>query len=124
MSGVAAVVATVVLTALAVLQVLVAAGRPYGRLVWGGQHEVLPRRLRIGSAVAVVLYAAFAGVLLWRAGLLGSSGLVTQVAAWVLFGYFALGIMVNLVSRSRAERLVMTPTCAVLAGCALVVAIS
>lgn len=124
MSGVAAVVATVVLTALAVLQALVAAGRPYGRLVWGGQHEVLPRRLRIGSAVAVVLYAAFAGVLLRRAGLLGTPGPVIQVAAWVLLGYFALGIMVNLISRSRAERLVMTPTTAVLAGCALVVAIS
>ncbi|WP_136708896.1 hypothetical protein [Agromyces sp. H66] len=123
MSAVVAVLATVILAALAVLQVLVAAGRPYGRLVWGGQHEVLPTRLRIGSAVSVVLYAGFATLLLWRAGLLWPVTPVVDVATWVLFGYLALGVVVNAISRSRAERLVMTPVAAVLAACALVVAI-
>ncbi len=119
----AAVVATLVLAALAVLQALVAAGRPYGRLVWGGQHETLPRRFRIGSAVSVVVYAAVAWVLLARAGLLRPSGTFAGVATWVLFGYFVLGIAVNAISRSRAERLVMTPTCVVLAACSLTVAL-
>lgn len=123
MSAAAAVLATVILAALAVLQVLVAAGRPYGRLVWGGQHEVLPTRLRIGSAVSVVLYAGFATLLLWRAGLLWPVTSVIEVATWVLFGYLALGVVMNAISRSRAERLVMTPIAAVLAACALVVAI-
>lgn len=123
MSVAAAAIAMVVLAALAVLQVLVASGRPYGRLVWGGQHVVLPTRLRVGSAVSVVLYGLFALVLLWRAGLFGASGAFAYVATWVLFGYFALGIVMNLISRSRAERLVMTPTCIVLAACTLVVAL-
>jgi hypothetical protein len=64
----AAIVATVVFAALAVLQLLVAVGKPYGRLVWGGAHRVLPARLRIGSVIAVVLYAAFTLVLLDRPG--------------------------------------------------------
>lgn len=120
---VAATVATVVLTALAALQILVALGRPYGRLVWGGQHRILPRRLRIGSAVSVVLYAAFAAILLWSSGVIGDPGGVAQVATWVLFAYFALGIALNAISRSRLERIVMTPVCAVLAACALVIAL-
>ncbi|MBB5114713.1 hypothetical protein AB0K27_14965 [Micromonospora echinospora] len=122
--SVAAVVATLVLTALAALQVLVAAGRPYGRLVWGGQHETLPRRLRIGSAVSVVVYAVIAWVLLARAEIFGPSRPFVGIATWVLFGYFAIGIALNAISRSRAERLVMTPACVVLAACSLTVALS
>jgi hypothetical protein len=42
----------------------------------------------------------------------------------VLFAYFAVGVGMNVISRSRAERLTMTPVCAVLAAATLVVALS
>ncbi|XPP25417.1 MAG: hypothetical protein ACNYNX_07080 [Leucobacter sp.] len=124
MQLIALVVALALLAALAVLQSLVAAGLPYGRLVWGGAHRVLPRRLRIGSAISVLVYAGFAALLLSRAGVLpgGDSGVVV-VLSWLLFAYFALGTVVNALSRSRAERLVMTPSCAVLAVASLVIAL-
>ena len=64
----AAVVACVLLAALAVFQLLLVAGRPLGRFAWGGRHEVLPRGLRIGSAVSVVSYAVIALVILQAAG--------------------------------------------------------
>ncbi|UOQ61171.1 hypothetical protein MUN76_04155 [Leucobacter rhizosphaerae] len=120
----AAALATLVLAALAVLQILVASGKPYGTLVWGGQHRILPRKLRIGSAVSVLLYAGFAAILLSRGGLLGGgdSGFV-RVATWILVGYFVLGIGMNAISRSRPERAVMTPVCALLAAASLVVAL-
>jgi hypothetical protein len=122
----AAIVATVVFAALAVLQLLVAVGKPYGRLVWGGAHRVLPARLRIGSAIAIVLYAAFTLVLLDRSGLLSvlGSGAFRVVAAWGLFAYLAIGIALNAISRSRPERFTMTPVTAVLAACALIIAVS
>ncbi|WP_249138750.1 hypothetical protein [Phycicoccus avicenniae] len=124
MSTAAAVVFTVLMAALSVLQVLVAAGRPFGRLVWGGRHEVLPRRLRVGSAVSVVLYAAFSWLVLARSGVLpGGDAPGVGVGTWVLVAYLVLGVAVNGVSRSRPERLVRTPVVAVLAGCALVVAL-
>ncbi|WP_413317698.1 hypothetical protein AA0Z99_12085 [Agrococcus sp. 1P02AA] len=124
MSVAAAVVASIVLAGLAGLQVLAAAGRPVGRFVWGGQHRVLPRALRIGSAVSIVLYAAFAAVLLSRAGALPGGGApFVEVATWVLVAYFGIGIVMNAISRSRAERAAMTPACAVLAVAALVVAL-
>lgn len=120
---IAALTATTLLTALAALQVLVAAGRPYGRVVWGGQHDVLPRRLRVGSAVSVLLYTVFAVLLLWRVGVFGPPGLVAYIAAWVPFAFSAAGIVLNAISRSHFERLVMTPTSALLAVCSLIVAI-
>lgn len=121
---IAAGVATAILAALSGLQVLVAAGRPYGRLVWGGQHRVLPRRLRVGSAASVPLYATIASLLLWRSGAWGAPPDFAVIATWVVFGYFMLGIALNAISRSRPERLVMTPTCVALAVCSLLVALS
>jgi hypothetical protein len=121
----AVVVSSVVLLCLAVLQAGLAGGLPWGRLAWGGQHRVLPSRLRVGSAVSIVAYACFAAILLTAAGsvrLLGDG--FTEVAIWVLTGYFALGVVVNGVSRSPVERAVMTPVCVVLAACCLVVALS
>lgn len=118
-------VACSVLGALAVLQICVGLGAPWGRLVWGGGHRVLPRRLRVGSALSVVLYAGFAAVLLSRAGVLpGGDSIAVRVLTWVLFAYFAVGIGMNAISRSRAERLTMTPVCAALAAATLVVALS
>ena len=118
-----AVVVVVVLAGLAVLQALVAAGRPYGQLVWGGRHRVLPRGLRIGSAVSVALYALIAAAVLGAAVRAPGVPGWLHVVVWVLTGYFALGVVVNAASRSRPERLVMTPVCLVLAGCCLVVAL-
>jgi hypothetical protein len=45
-----------------------------------------------------------------------------DVAAWVLAGYFLLGVGLNAASRSRPERRVMTPVAVLLTACCLVVA--
>src|SRR4051794_37286750 len=119
----AAVVSLVLLGALAVFQGLLAAGLPLGRFAWGGQNDVLPAGMRIGSVVSIVLYTAFAVLILQAAGALDllPDG-VAAGAIWVLAGYFVLGIAMNAVSRSRPERLVMTPVVAVLAAACLVLA--
>ena len=126
METTAAVAACLVLGALAVFQVALALGAPLGRFAWGGQHEVLPTRLRIGSLVSVAIYAAIGAILLARAGVitLGIGDRAVEIAAWIVTAYFALGIAMNLASRSRPERLVMTPTCVLLAALSAVVALS
>ena len=126
MSTVAALTACLVLGLLAAFQVALAAGRPWGRFAWGGQHEgALPTPLRVGSAVSVAVYAALAVVLLWRAGVVGPGpgSRAVRAAAWVVAGYFVLGTGMNALSRSRAERRTMTPVAAVLAALAVVVAL-
>jgi hypothetical protein len=124
MTTAATLAATVVLAALAVLQVLLAAGAPLGRFAWGGSHDVLPARLRLGSAVSVLLYAVFALLLLDRSGVFDVlPDAVSAVGTWVLLGYLVIGTAMNAISRSRAERAVMTPTALVLAVLVLLVAL-
>jgi hypothetical protein len=120
----AAVVALVLLAALAVFQGLLVAGLPLGRFAWGGQNEVLPAGLRIGSAVSIALYAVFAVLILHAAGRMTflPDGVVS-VAMWVLAGFFVLGIAMNAISRSRSERLVMTPVVVLLAASCLALAV-
>ena len=117
-----AVIAVVILALLAVFQVALAGGAPLGHFAWGGQHRVLPRNLRVGSVVSILIYALIAVVLLDRAGIIEVVPF-DVVAAWVVFGYFALGIVLNAISRSKPERLVMTPVVLVLAVLSLLVAL-
>src|SRR6478609_3775919 len=118
----AAIAACVLLGALAVFQALLVCRFPLGRFAWGGQHEVLPTRLRVGSVVAIVVYVVIGWVVLARAGLLGGGHGVVRVVTWVIAGYFLLGAAGNLASRSRSERLVMTPVAVVLCSLTATVA--
>src|SRR5688500_3963741 len=90
------------LVALAAFPGLLVAGAPPGRCAWGGQHVVLPPNLRIGSAISIGSYAFSAILILQAAGSVAvlPQGLV-DVAIWVLAGFFAIGIVMNAVSRSR-----------------------
>jgi len=113
---VALVVSLAILAALTVMQVLLIAGASIGEYAWGGQHRVLPSRLRVAAVVAIVLYAVFAALLLSRGGILpGGSSAVVVVGGWVLFGYAVLSVLANLVSKSRKERNVQAPISILLA---------
>lgn len=118
----AALVVIVLLAGLTVFQIALIAGAPIARFAWGGQHDVLPARLRVGSATSIVLYVLFAIVVLDRAGFVSVlPSAVAEIGTWVLVAYFTLGIVLNGISRSRPERFTMTPICALLAvGCLLV----
>ncbi|MBW4033400.1 MAG: hypothetical protein HIU88_12190 [Acidobacteria bacterium] len=114
-----------VLTVLAVFQVALAAGAPLGRFAWGGTHRVLPRKLRIGSAVSVAIYAVVAVVALDRGGWIDVvAEPISRVGMWILFAYFVLSIVPNLLSRSPRERAVMVPVSVLLALLSLPVALS
>ena len=117
----AAIALTVILALLAVFQLALVLGAPLGRFAWGGTHRVLPARLRIGSAVSIVVYAVIAVLALDRAGAIDLvPDIVSTVGMWVVFAYFVLGIPLNARSRSRPERYTMTPVVAVLAVLSLI----
>lgn len=118
-----AVVLTALLAALACFQLALALGAPLGRFAWGGQHRVLPTRMRVGSVAAIVTYAAIAVLALDRAGTVDVlPERFSTVGMWVVLAYFVLGIAVNAASRSLPERLVMVPVTLVLSALSLLVA--
>ncbi len=114
-----------VLGALVVFQGMLVAGAPLGHFAWGGQHRVLPTRLRVGSLISIALYLLFMLVLSDRSGFWpwlpeGFSG----AATWLLVAYLGLGILMNSISRSSPERYTMTPVAALLFGCSLIIALA
>ena len=102
-----------------------AAGAPLGRFAWGGGHERLPAGLRAGSAAAIAIYAVMAVIVLQRARLVGllPDQQLAAVGIWVIVGYLGLGVVMNAISRSRAERFTMTPVALALCLLALAVAL-
>lgn len=121
-----AVAFTVLLSLLAVFQLALALGAPWGRFAWGGQHPgVLPAGYRIGSAVSILIYAGIAALGLDRGGVIDvvPDG-AARVAMWVVFAFLALGVIMNGISRSKHERYTATPVALVLAVLALILATS
>ena len=120
----AAILLTVILAVLAVFQLALALGAPLGHFAWGGQHRVLPAKLRVGSAVSILIYVVIALLALDRAELIDVvPDPVSAVGMWVVFAYFVLGIPLNAISRSKPERYTMTPIVTVLAVLSLLVAL-
>ena len=118
-----AVVFTVVLGMLALFQLALVFGAPWGRFTMGGYHPGrLPTGLRVVAGVSVLLYGLMALLALRCAGLvMVPEGGVARIGMWVVFGFLLLGVGMNAISRSKAERYVMTPVSLVLAVLALLV---
>jgi hypothetical protein len=115
---------TAILAALAIFQLALALGAPWGRLAWGGQHRILPARLRIGSAAAILIYALIVAIALDRVGVIDVfPDAFSTIGMWVVFAYFTLGIALNAASRSRPERTVMVPVTIVLSLLSLLIAL-
>jgi hypothetical protein len=122
----AAIVAIVLLGTLIAFQILLAFGIPWGAAAWGGQNlGVLPRRYRIASgitAIAVfplmILYVVESADLAEISWLPGSGSGVM----WALFAFFVFGTFMNVVSRSRVER-IWAPVNLALAVCCIAIAL-
>jgi hypothetical protein len=85
----------------------------------------LPSGLRIASALAAAFWVAAALVILDIAGYepIPLPLTVPNWVSWVLFGLLALGALMNLASRSRWERFLMSPIALLLSLLCLVVAL-
>ena len=123
---IAGLIAGALLLILIAFQLALAVGAPLGAAAWGGQNPgVLPGRLRIASAVvALVVYPMMLAVILAAAGLIGDDWLPIDpdVACWILAGFFALGAVVNAISRSQPER-IWALVSAVLVACCVLIAL-
>jgi hypothetical protein len=100
------------------------AGAPWGHLTQGGGHPgALPASQRGVALVSagVLLVAAF--IVGRRAGLWGPSGRTRGTrAAWVVVAYLALGVVLNAITPSAAERMLWLPVTLLMATTAGLVA--
>jgi hypothetical protein len=117
-------IAGALMVILIAFQLALALGAPLGAAAWGGQNPgVLPGRLRVASAfVALVVYPVILAAILAAAGLIGDDWLPIDpaIACWILAGFFALGALVNALSRSPAERIWALVSGSLAACCVLI----
>jgi hypothetical protein len=124
---IAAGLAVSLLSGIAVFQLALALGAPFGKAAWGGAHDgALPTRLRrVSAVVGVVVYPTVIAVVLSASGLIEADLVPGRgtVTIWMLATIFLLGAIANGVSRSRAERL-WAPVSLTIALCCSAVAVS
>jgi hypothetical protein len=123
--GVAVAVAVSLLSIVAVFQIALALGAPFGAAAWGGQHDgVLPRRLRIASAVAGLVVYPLIIVAILDEGSLDGELLPwnPEPVMWTFAALFGMGTLANLASRSRIERL-WAAVSGIVAACCVLLAV-
>jgi len=103
---IAGIILSIMLLVVAVFQILLVAGQPLGKAAWGGQHRILPTKLRYASAFAALFLIFSAVVTLAAAGIIDAfNPSFARGYLWFLTAYSGVGIIMNAVSRSKIERL-------------------
>lgn len=94
-------------------------GLPLGELTMGGRYKVFPKELRIVLVSQLLLQVFFVIVILQMGGYLPLwfSHKTTRIILIVMAVYLSLNVLMNLASKSRKERLIMTPLSLIAAVC-------
>ncbi|MDR0294032.1 MAG: hypothetical protein LBH95_07770 [Oscillospiraceae bacterium] len=114
-----AILGAALFTLIAVMTILAALGLPLGEFTMGGQHKVLPARFRFAAAGSFVIQLFAIIVILQGGGFISlwlSSG-VTKGICIFFAAYLSLNTIMNLLSKSKKERYVMTLLSLVAAIC-------
>ncbi|MFS0749249.1 hypothetical protein [Oceanobacillus sp. 1P07AA] len=94
----------------ALFQVLLVIGYPLGEFALGGIYKVLPKKLRLLSAINAFVLLVMSGVFAVYTGLWSvSSSINLHIVASIITGFLVLNTIANLFSRSKKEKYVMTP---------------
>ncbi len=122
---IAAILLIILFIIMSVFQFLLVLGLPFGHLAYGGKYKKLPKKLRIMSVVAIGIFIFSSIIVLERVELIKifNNPIVSLVTVWILAVYSTLGVLMNLISRSKWEKRIMTPIAIVIALCCFIVAI-
>ena len=96
---------------IAIMTVLVAYGLPLGEFTMGGQHKILPEKFRVMAVISVAIQIC-AMIIILQAGGFISLWLPFKVTKYICFFfavYLFLNTIMNMISKSRKEKYVMTP---------------
>jgi len=122
---IAAIIAVVVFGVVSIIQLLLALGKPIGKLAYGGKYETLPNNMRIMSVGAIGILALGAISVLERSGIITilNNQILTLVIVWIIALYLAFNTVINVISKSMKEKLIMTPLSLISSICCFIVAI-
>lgn len=106
----------IVLAALVVFHVLLMAGVVPAGVAWGGRLDRSAPGFLIAEALALAMLVGFGLIVSLRVGWIGGSrpNRAVRIATWLVFAYFLLNTLGNLMGQSGFERFVFAPLTLVL----------
>ncbi|KRE96671.1 hypothetical protein ASG89_30875 [Paenibacillus sp. Soil766] len=119
-----ALIGSVTFSAVAILYIFLVMGLPYGDFAMGGKYKIMPKQMRVACAISVIIQL-IAIIFLLQAGNVISIDALENLAKGVCY-FFAIYLIVNtvmnVISKSKKEKLVMTPLSFLSAICFLITA--
>ena len=102
-----------------IVSILILCGLPLGELTMGGQYKVFPKKLKIVLVTQLILQLFFVIILLQMGEFipLWFSYNVTKIIGIVMAIYLSINTVMNLISKSKKEKYIMTPLSFVSAIC-------
>ncbi len=96
---------------IAIMTVLIACGLPLGEYTMGGQHKILPKKFRLAAVLSVAIQIFAMIIILQAGGLLPLwfSFKITKYICFFFAAYLSLNTIMNMISKSKKEKYVMTP---------------
>jgi Mn2+/Fe2+ NRAMP family transporter len=116
---IASLIGSILFSIVLVLYLLLALGLPYGEYAMGGKHKILPGKERIICIISVTIQS-FAILILLQGGSvirLGFSDRIVSLLCYFFAVYLSFNVLLNLLSKSKKEKLFMTPLSFVIAIC-------
>ena len=101
-------------------------GAPLGDLTMGGKYPgKLPIKIRVASFIQILVVILFSFIIISRTGIYFESYYaISRVAVWIVVSFFIFGTLVNILSPSKKEKLIMGPLNIIALICSLLVAIT
>ncbi len=118
-------IGAIIFLVIAIITVLVACGLPLGEFTMGGQHRILPKKLRVMSLVCLIIQI-FAVIIILQSGGFIKLWFPSNITRYICFFfaiYLSLNSIMNLLSKSKKEKYVMTPISLVAAICYWITAV-
>ncbi|MDN3019117.1 hypothetical protein PH210_23370 [Paenibacillus sp. BSR1-1] len=108
---IAAIIVAVFSSGIAIFQVLLFLGLPLAEYSWGGKYQgVLPKKMRIMGLPSALLLLFFGFIFLVHTKVLSVEfNLPTNLFVILITIFMGLNTLGNLASKSKKERIVMTP---------------
>ena len=113
------IIGAVLFGVIATMTILVACGLPLGEFTMGGQHKILPKKFRVAAVISFFIQI-FAMLIILQAGGFISLFFSIKLTKYICFffaAYLSLNTIMNMISKSKKEKYVMTPISLIAAIC-------
>lgn len=121
-----AIIGTIAFLIVIILSILIIIGLPLGELTMGGQYKIFPKKLRAVLVSQLLLQIFFVIILLQKGEIipLWFSYNNTKIISIIMAIYLSLNTLMNLMSKSKKEKYIMTPLSLITAICFWIVALA